>query len=257
MDNKTIKGKRSHIIELLEQKRLKLAFLSIKELLAELSDWHYSDKFEEIENGYKYMLQYMQKGVIDPMQRNLYRKFISESYALTDRITDKLLLKDEYIQYYTKRRYFLSQADSIENIYTRFDKDLANISLAEIIEENGDSNNQKNHLRVNIEQETDNLFNYIWTSFNCPEDDANKIASLFDDIVIPANIKALLISAITLALLQYYEENKLELLISLIENNEIGRASCRERVCQYVFVSAVRAYCRNIRPLDVYYCHRF
>ncbi len=220
MDNKTIKGKRSHIIELLEQKRLKLAFLSIKELLAELSDWHYSDKFEEIENGYKYMLQYMQKGVIDPMQRNLYRKFISESYALTDRITDKLLLKDEYIQYYTKRRYFLSQADSIENIYTRFDKDLANISLAEIIEENGDSNNQKNHLRVNIEQETDNLFNYIWTSFNCPEDDANKIASLFDDIVIPANIKALLISAITLALLQYYEENKLELLISLIENNE-------------------------------------
>ena len=76
MDNKTIKGKRSHIIELLEQKRLKLAFLSIKELLAELSDWHYSDKFEEIENGYKYMLQYMQKGVIDPMQRKIGRAHV-------------------------------------------------------------------------------------------------------------------------------------------------------------------------------------
>ena len=224
MDNKTIKNKRSHIIGLLENKRLKSVFQAIKELLSELSDWHYNDKLEEIENGYKYMLQYMQQGVIDPMQRNLYRKFISESYIINDKITDKLLLKDDYNQYYTKRRYFLSQADCINSIYKRLDKDLANISLAEIIEENGDSNNQKNHLRVNIEHETDNLFNYVWTSYNCSGDDESKIVSLFDDIIIPLNIKALLISALTLSLLQYYEEQKLIILLSLINNdNDIIR----------------------------------
>ena len=59
MDNKYIKEKRDQILVLLAQKRLYPAFKVIKELLLELSDWYLNDKYEELENGNKYMLQYM------------------------------------------------------------------------------------------------------------------------------------------------------------------------------------------------------
>ena len=238
MDNKYITDKRNQILELLIQKRLFPAFESIKELLIELSDWYLNDKFEELENGYKYMLQYMQQGVSDPLQRQVYKKFLKEAYIITDRISDKLFLKEAYNQYYTKRRYYLSGSDTLTKIYSRLDKDLGNLALIEIVENVDNYNNdQINKLRINIEVETDNLFNYIWTSYNCSEEDMVIIKEIFDETILPMKLKALLVSALTMSILQYFEESKFNLLLSLASGQD---ELIKQRPIVGVYLSIIR-----------------
>ena len=244
MDNKYITDKRNQILELLIQKRLFPAFESIKELLIELSDWYLNDKFEELENGYKYMLQYMQQGVSDPLQRQVYKKFLKEAYIITDRISDKLFLKEAYNQYYTKRRYYLSGSDTLTKIYSRLDKDLGNLALIEIVENADNYNNdQINKLRINIEVETDNLFNYIWTSYNCSEEDVVIIKEIFDETILPMKLKALLVSALTMSILQYFEESKFNLLLSLASGQD---ELIKQRAIVGVYLSIIRYESRII-----------
>ena len=129
MENNKITEYRRDLYALIKDRKLSDTFSKLLEVCKLCGDWHVSDKITELENSYKYMLSYMQEGVVDPERKKIYKKFLADSYELTDILTDKLFQNDSSTLFYSKRRYFLTATDTLENMVKRFGNELANQKL--------------------------------------------------------------------------------------------------------------------------------
>lgn len=217
MERNPILQSRKEIYSHLDNKHLKQAFRSLKEFIKLLGEWRYEEKIEQLETAYQYMLQYMGEGLTDPERDKLYRKLLADTYFLTDLVTDRFLQRTESSQYYSKRRVFLNGSDSLENSAKRLESEIENLTLAELIE-NSNSEDQKKiiYLRRKAEEAGQILFNAIWTNFPATPEEQTRLKQLFEPEALPVEYQEMMISALTLSLLKWYDETKLFVLISLV-----------------------------------------
>lgn len=216
MERNLILQSRNEIYSHLNNKHLKQAFRSLKEFIKLLGEWRYEEKIEQIETAYQYMLQYMGEGLSDPERDKLYRKLLTDTYFLTDIVTDRFLQHTESSQYYSKRRVFLNGSDSLENAVKRLKHEIDNLSLAELVEESAnDSQKSINHLHHKAEEAAQVLFNAIWTNFPATPDELALLKQLFEPEALPLEYQTLMISALTLSLLKWYDETKFFILMDL------------------------------------------
>ena len=66
MNEQAIQEQYQHIVNLLEQKRLKEAQVQLEAFLWNCNDWTLRNRLEQAKVSYQYMLQYMRQGVNDP-----------------------------------------------------------------------------------------------------------------------------------------------------------------------------------------------
>ena len=76
MDSVKTKHTLSEIYKLLQERRLKEAFVLLKLLADTLQQWTFNDKLSEIETSYRYMIQYMLDGFQDPQRAQIYNRLI-------------------------------------------------------------------------------------------------------------------------------------------------------------------------------------
>ncbi|MEG1587048.1 MAG: tetratricopeptide repeat protein, partial [Bacteroidales bacterium] len=225
MERNIILQSRKEIYNHLDNKHLKQAFIRLREFIKPLTDWHYQEKAEELETAYQYMLRYMGDGLNDPDRDKLYRKLLSDTYKLTDIVTDVFLQKSDSSIYYSKRRVFLSGADSLDAAYKRLENEYNNLSLAELVETDKQQSEEKKKI-FDLERKAEDalivLFNAIWTNFNPTPEERLLLQEIFSPVALSPNYQANLISALTLSLLHWYDESKLFLLMDLTSSeNEI------------------------------------
>ena len=221
MDSNPILQSRKTIYNHLDNKHLKQAFKSLKEFTKSLGEWRFEEKIEQLETAYQYMLRYMGEGLTDPERDKLYRKLLADTYILTDIVTDRFLQRSTPSIYYSKRRVFISGSDSLQNAAKRLENEVANLSLAELIEpENGDEQKRIQYLQRKAEEAAINLFNAVWTNFAPTPEETDILKKLFLSAPFPIVYQSMLISALTLNLLDWYDENKLFLLMDLTSTAE-------------------------------------
>ena len=73
-----------HIIELLDQRRLKEALVQLQAFAVELEDWQLNADIESLSTTYNYMLQYAAQGVNDPERGKMYCHLWRRAYELAD-----------------------------------------------------------------------------------------------------------------------------------------------------------------------------
>lgn len=76
--------KQKEIYTLLAERRLKESFEKLNLLVTPLQDWQSTDKLNEMETSYRYMIQYMLDGAEDPERKKIYDQLVISSYRLTD-----------------------------------------------------------------------------------------------------------------------------------------------------------------------------
>lgn len=195
------------------------AFRNIDQLVKELQIGEYSDRLDNLEQNYRYLLKYYIDGIDDPERKTVYNKLISNSFTLVSELREELLFRNSTGFEYTQKRYFPhnrkfnSTADLIDGLryYHHQTGILRN-------DKTGNHETEETRLRANFEGLLDDLFGVFWLTTRFSSDDRKLFTGILDDSYPGITEKCLSVSALTLNLWRMFDENKLMLLFDACTN---------------------------------------
>ena len=169
-----------------------------------LDNWELNESIEQLRSTYYYMLSFLVKGVEDPNANQLQQQLWTRAQALGQSI-----LRLNYLREKPNSRYRSAL------LSLRTDSELGNLQMR--LELPCDS--------AELEDCLVKLFRRIWTSDQWQNSDYEQVMQIIDSKQVPAKAKTVLISAVVLALLEFFDEKKLLFLLdaSLNEVNEISQ----------------------------------
>ena len=169
-----------------------------------LENWELSEEVEQIRSTYFYMLSFLIKGVHDPNAQELQQQLWTKAVTLQQRVERCTRLKESPNSRYSQALRALRPDSELSNLLMR-------LEAADSIEEN--------------EACMVKLFYRIWTSDPWQNADYEQASKLLVSKKISAKAKAVLVSAVVLALLEYFDEKKLMLLLDtyLTGDDESGQ----------------------------------
>ena len=94
------------ILDSLTYGSLKSAFDKTGELVQELQIGTYADQLHELQQNYKFLLNYYVNGCEDPDRKTVYNKLISRVFNLASALREELLMRSSSAFEYTQQRYF-------------------------------------------------------------------------------------------------------------------------------------------------------
>ena len=195
-----IKKRAQHIRELLLQAHLKEALEQIQAQMSGVTDWSASSRFEDIDRSYRYMLQYYSQGSPDEHRNEVYRQLVRRALLLNDDVLQARLQPESMLLYYQHLRSRLSRTENIEGLR------LALESFVEL----GDVDSHERNLGI--------LFDLIWTNGEWTVEDSTSLLELIDSPLVMEDDSALVISAVTLSLMERFDPLKCIFLCQAAQN---------------------------------------
>lgn len=200
------------IIQLLHEKRLKETFAHIKEAANTLNDWELQSQIETQQTTYNYMLQYTAMGTQDPQRENIYQQLMCKAYELTDK-TFFLKEQEKAYGYYADK--FRKFAQVPPHSFKEIDFMLEAAGHPSPAPENETEKEAQTLQNYTLHKNAvDELFNKIWVSTQWSEEEYQEARLLLTSPSMATNDKAVMISALTLNLLQIFDVRKFTLLLS-------------------------------------------
>ena len=213
----------NYIFELLDARRLKEALVQLEAICSQAEDWQLRNRIETIQTSYSYMLQYAGEGVYDPNRTEIYNHLLRNAYILTEWADIILQLPHTTGVYYEHLRTFKQHPPhSYPEIQTQleaFTEDLNTLSL--MFSDNKSEENEKKRIYQRHETAVNELFNKTWTSIQWSEAEMSEAQDFIHSAWISSNDKAVFISAITLSLMQIFDERKCQFLILAYKHKDL------------------------------------
>lgn len=211
--------------------------MSIK--LNGLNNWALSQAFDELNHTYTMMLEYIRRGQNDPMNNKLYTQVIQQAHALNDRITRQERLNNPKYEPYKNKLQNLNPSVTLTNMFIALE------SYWEQKKRGFISDSQRDDQGRQHDTNLCNLFTLIWTSGAWSKSEAEQASELIYSDKIDPTDKALVISAVTLSVIEYFDERKLMLLFdAYLSSNDI--------VCQRALVGLLLSLIRHNDRLGDY-----
>lgn len=200
-----------HTIEkLLLHSRLKEALKILENQINHAKAIELKNEHIQISTSYQYMLKYMAEGVADPERKKLYDKLIKDTLNLNDRTKVLLLDTVSFKFYYTSRiqqKTKLSLTyEEILNTLESFKDDFAVASLMgleqlePILEKREDANKE--------------LFYKVWLNIRLSSEEVEVLENILASSLVNPIDENLLISALTMSLMECFDEEKLKILLN-------------------------------------------
>jgi tetratricopeptide (TPR) repeat protein len=192
--------------------QLKNAFRKIKILAIEFQNGNFTDRLDEIEQNYNYLLHYFTTGAEDPQRKLVYNKLISKSYVLISELKEELLqLNSSNYEYSQKRNSLISkERTSPNNLFEKLNYFYGQSEFLFNIEDKNDG--ELKRLHSNYESTLANTFNLYWLSSIYHAEEKAIFNNIIADNYNGWIEKSLLVSALTLNLWRMFDEGKLMLL---------------------------------------------
>ena len=150
------------VLQLLMIGQLKSAFSKTKMLAIEFQNGSYSDRLEELQQNYSYLLHYYTSGVNDPQRKQVYNKLIAKTYLLLSEVKEELLqLNSSGFEYNQKRHFLLAKDHVTPN--SLFEKLTYFHNQSEILFNTEDKyQGELKRLHINYELSLVKTFNLFW-----------------------------------------------------------------------------------------------
>ena len=211
----------SSAINFIEKGEIKNAFDKLKSMADELQNWSVIDKIDGLETNYKYMIHYFVEGKKDPEQKNVYYHMIRDLYLIADNLLEQIFVRDSSHLFYERKRLAnVHQAISTEEYSEMFIKIRDNLSVTELMPEGEDKHNRVRKLQSESESLSKDLFNFIFISGQAVNGQVESLEKLFNTNYVPNTTKSIMVSALTLNILQRFDKRKIELLLNLCNHDE-------------------------------------
>lgn len=210
MNEQSIQKQYYQIASLLEDKRLKEALVQLDAFLYNSNDWTLRNRLEQIQTSYQYMLQYMKLGMKDPERHKLYRQLLADTWEIADQ-TRILLLDEISTHYYHSLRRNPNQLPKAydlsvqQRILEGFSDEMAVSQLA---------NYQGLDAILKRHEETHQvMFLTTWSNNNWTLEEFAQAEDMLRSETLPINDLCLFVSAVTLSLMECFDERKINWLL--------------------------------------------
>lgn len=210
MNEQSIQKQYNQIASLLEDKRLKEALVQLDAFLYNGNDWSLRSRLEQIQTSYQYMLQYMKLGMKDPERQKLYRQLLADTWEIADQTRIALLDEISTHYYHSLRRnpnqlpkaYDLSGQ---QKILEGFADEMAVSQLA---------NYQGLDAILRRHEETHQvMFLTTWSNSGWTLEEFAQAEDMLRSETLPTNDLCLFVSAVTLSLMECFDERKVNWLL--------------------------------------------
>ena len=192
--------------------KLKYTFDKTKLLVDELQWGEFSDRFVDLNQNYKLLLQYYISGVEDPERKIVYNKIIARTFVLISDLREELLFRNSSNFEYTQKRYFphKQRFASLSGLYDSFQYFHNQTSIYNDTENIPD--NELKRIRLNYENLLPELFSVFWLTTHYRSEEKTLFQKIMDNNYPGFVEKSLTVSALTLNLWRMFDEQKLMLL---------------------------------------------
>ena len=211
MDKAEISKLKSTIFEHLDKHQLSLAFKHLKVMIDHTSQWELSESLNLLVTSYKYMLQYLSQGVLDPQRDNILSQIIAETYQLTDKTVITLASAQSTHIFYQRHQEYNNR--NLSAMIDEYFAEQNKLQLINSVEDNSRDLTTVNNILLRCENIENNIFNKVWSSFPITNADVETIKSLLLNNEVPSHLKSLVLSALMLGSTKFFDVNKLKLLI--------------------------------------------
>lgn len=213
MDEKRIKEIQEKVTALLDDTRLKQAIDTLNEGIDELQDWELRSWLNDMHTSYKFLLEYMSKGMPDPSRETLHTDLIGRCYIINDLIAVSRMSEHSTKVYFQMRRRY-KNLDGLASICDKLRENAANKEVTKGLPAN-ECRSVKEELAAEHERLLPQLFNMLWCSVSWSKADASNIKEIMNDASIPLVDRALAVSAISMSAIKCLEPLKVTTLCSI------------------------------------------
>lgn len=220
MDTQQIQNIYFTINRLLSSGRLKQAFDKTQLLTNELQNGEFYDRFNTLQDNYKYMLQYYVEGIDDPQRISIYNKLIAKLFLLNEEIRENLLFQNSTGFEYSRKRYFpyTQKHKDLNELFSTLQQAHEKITLLSADEQIHKDELIKLHAL--IESIYPELFGLFWLSTHLGTEEKKLFQQILSVDYPGRSEKSLLVSALTLNLWRMFDEEKLMLLFDCCDSDD-------------------------------------
>ncbi len=214
------------------------AFRHISALAGQLGRGDLNDELERLRISYTFMLKYLEQGVLDPQRDEILASIRQSLASLNDQCYIHLLDPTSPEIFYTRRRELSGSV--LVDLIEQYQGSLRELSLAQSAPiQQDDSHAILSRLRHAEEIET-KLFNWVWSTFPLTTDDANSLKLCISGDILPVHTRCLMVAALFLGLMKFYDENKLLILLEAYTMSDEPEVQLRALVCAMLTLLAHR-----------------
>ena len=212
------------------------AFSKISALVSELGRGNLNDELEQLRMSYTFMLNYLEQGVMDPQRDEILSSIRQSLHTLNDECYIGLMEPTSPKVFYVRRREL--NGISLVAIVEEYREALKLLSLTQNSpNERNDSHVILSQLRHAEELET-RLFNRVWSSFPLSADDAGSLKLCIGGDILPVHTRCLLVAALFLGLMKFYDESKLLILLETYSLSDEAQVQLRALTCAMLVLLA-------------------
>lgn len=215
MAENEILSKKELFDRMLSQGRLHEAITMLKSISEKKMLWEVTDRITRVEEAYRYMLRYAMEGVEDPHRDVIYNNIKNDLRMLYDRLTRLVNIQSSATLYYTTLR--AGNVPAVADACGRYRKLLHGndaFSIAAGVSQGVSS--------VELESAETTLFESVWVNFPYSGDDENALNALMGDASIPAHVKILVISALMLGSMEFFDSRRSLVLANVYASEASG-----------------------------------
>lgn len=191
--------------------------------------WQMMRDIDTIAESYGYLCRYALDGIDDPSRGDLLADITNDIRRMASAVMRQAEIPSSPRQYFSVIRYEALQPDSsICDLIDKYKSDYAAFSRDTLTGKNADSSQALARQRE-IEQLASRIFNLIWVTSPLTSEQYTRISEIFSDGALPDYFKELLVSALTLGALEYYDERRILLLAHIYVDGDVRismRALC-------------------------------
>ena len=207
---------------LLEGGRLKEALTQLQALGTQAKLWNLQARIEENRVAYGYLLQYAEQGATDPARAEFYRKTLRNAYELTDLLDIALTSQKTSGTYYDRIRTFGLHAAKtyaqLQTLLETFTEDIGTINL--IHNESKRLQAETERIHHAHEEAVQEMFDKTWATPQWSDVEAIEATALLDSLLIAPNDLAVMVSAVTLALVRMLDVRKMNFLFNAYRHTD-------------------------------------
>ena len=214
------------------------AFTQISSLVKELGRGDLIDELERLNMSYTFMLKYLEQGVMDPQRNEILANIRQSLYSLNDTCYIGLMEPVSPEVFYARRRELTGT--SLVNIIEEYRDAVKELNLAQSLpDQQRDSHVILSRLHHAEELET-KLFNRVWSSFPLSADDAGSLKLCISGDILPVHTRCLLVAALFLGLMKFYDESKLLILLEAYTLSDEPLVQLRALTCAMLSLLACK-----------------
>lgn len=215
--------KKTHtaILTFIENNQLKDAFDGLKQWAADHQQWSATEKISELETNYKYMIHYLVEGNKDPEQHKVYNHIVRNIYSLADDLLAQSQTRNSSSIFFEKTRMAnVRQAISITEYQDIISRQFDTLSVIGLLPDDEEKQNRTKQTIVEQEHTIQDFFYTVFSSPPAKDEQVKNYNDFLNHSGMPVQAKCMLISALTLNVLQRFDAKKVEFLLDTCNHPE-------------------------------------